>query len=243
MLKPASDKNSNELDNKTFNGTTSVNDTETTGASSLADVPRFVAPTHGGVDILKLLSELEGVVDQSKRLPGGLMFRFDEDKFHMTIMKIRANLPEELKKASKLMHDSERIVEETQKTAQTEIERTKSQASQIKQGAEREAQTVRVTAQSEADRLRAQAKQEGEVLLDDARQKAALMVSDSEIVQRAQIEAQEVIRRAQIEAGRVQQGADDYAREVLGNLEGVLGKAIHVVQRGREVLEKPTPKR
>ncbi len=232
MLKPASSKKSEGLDNKALNGQSSVNDTENTSASTLADVPRFVTPTHGGVDILKLLSELEDVVERTKRLPAGLMFRFDEDKFHMTIMKIRANLPEELKRASKLMRDSEKLVEDTQKSVMSETERAQKELSQLKQGAEKDVVSLR---------NKAQAEREG--ILDSARQQAAQMVSDSEIVQRAQIEAQEILRRAEGDARTVQLGADDYAREVLGNLEGVLGKAIVVVQRGREVLEKPTPKR
>lgn len=232
MLKPVSSKKSDGLDDKALNGRSSANDIENTSVSGLADAPRFVTPTHGGVDILKLLSELEDVVEQTKRLPGGIMLRFDEDKFQMTIMKIRANLPEELKRASKLMRDSEKLVEEAQKSATTEVERTQRELSLLKQGAEKDAGSIRSKAQMERDGI-----------LEQARQQAAQMVSDSEIVQRAQIEAQEVLRRAEGEARTIQQGADDYAREVLGNLENVLGKAVAVVQRGREVLEKPNPKR
>ena len=86
------------------NGAVADNDTNTkkpAANGSNADTPRFVAPTHGGVDILKLLTELEDLIENTPKKMG-MMFRFDEDKFHMTVMKIRANLPEEMKRASKL---------------------------------------------------------------------------------------------------------------------------------------------
>src|SRR5207244_2990005 len=93
------------------------NDTERAVVKTADDTPRFVAPTHGGVDILKLLTELEDLVENTRRGPMGMLFRFPEDQFHMTVMKIRANLPEEMKRASKLARDSERIVEESREHA------------------------------------------------------------------------------------------------------------------------------
>lgn len=241
MSKPNYDKKSNPIDNQALNNSPVDNDTVLNTVQ--ADSPRFVTPTHGGVDILKLLSELEGVVSNAHKVVGSVYYGSDEDKFHMTLMKIRANLPEQIKQASKLMRDSERLAEETnkqveqvvkeaQKSATTEIERTRSEASRLKQDADKGAQTL----------LR-RAEEDAESVLASARERAALMVSDTEIIQRAQIEAQELLQRAQAEAYSVQQGASDYAYEVLANLEGVLGKAMSVVENGRVSLEKPSSRR
>ncbi len=257
------------------------------------EAARFVAPAHGGVDILKLLTELEDQIENTPKKMG-MMFRFDEDKFHMTVMKIRANLPEEMKRASKLAREQERIVEETKLhsersheearlAAQAEVERGKKAAQAERDAAKAESERQRAEAKAEAmrmtgdastalDRAREAAEREARQILDEARAhgkqviaeaqaQAAQLVSDNEIVQQAQIIAQDLQARAQSEAQNGQQraqteaqelrahanaesqavrrGADEYARDVLVNLENVLGKATAQVQRGRDLLEKP----
>src|SRR5581483_1921946 len=161
-----------------------------------AEPPRFVAPTHSGVDILKLLSELEDLVENTpKRM--GVMFRFDDEKFHYLIMKIRANLPEEMKRASKLARDSERIVEEARENAErilaeareaalAQFEGAKEEAVQLRETVQNEARRAREAAAREAEKIQEVARQKGEEILAAARAEAAQLVSDSEIVQQAQ---------------------------------------------------------
>lgn len=230
MSKPDYDKKSNPNNNKALNNDPVANDTGLTPAQ--AEPQRFVAPTHGGVDVLQLLAELEEVATSARKIFGSVYYGFDEEKHHTTLMKIRANLPIQLKQASKIMRESEQKAEETSKLATTEMERTRAEATLLKQNTEKSAQT-----------LVRRAEEDAEAILSAARERAASMVSDMEILQRAQIEAQEVIQRAHAEAQSVQQGANDYAYEVLTNLEGTLGKAMTVVGNGRAALEQPAPKR
>ena len=228
---------------------------------NVGDAPKFVAPSHGGVDILKLLTELEDQVENTRKMPFGGMIGFDEDKFHMTIMKIRANLPEEMKRASKLARDQERIVEETlenaerikedaRKAALLEMERGKKEATALREQARHESDKHRnqagtaladaqAAAEREAQHILAEAQAQGKQMIAEAHKEAAQMVSDNEIVQQAMVMAQDLQMRAQTEAQAVRRGADEYARDVLINLENVLGKATIQVQRGRELLEKP----
>jgi len=212
------------------------------------DAPRFVAPTHSGVDILKLLSELEDLVENTpKRL--GVMFRFDDEKFHYLIMKIRANLPEEMKRASKLARDSERIVEESRENAGrilveareaalTEFEQGKVEASRLHEETLTELRRMHAEAEREARRIEAAAQKAGEECLAAARAQAMQAVAESEVLRQAQETAQEIQARADAQAQAVRQGADDYARDVLANLEAVLGKAVVQIQCGRELLER-----
>jgi cell division septum initiation protein DivIVA len=237
-----------------------------------AEPPRFVPPTHGGVDILKLLTELEDMVENAKHVPMlKTIIGFDEDKFHMTVMKIRANLPEEMKRASKLARESERIVEEardqasrlveeTRKAALLEFERGRAEATRARAEAQAEAQALREEAQTHARRMREESQAESasiqeaahreaaeiqeaaraaaDQILAEARTQAVQMVSDSEIVRRAEIEARQIVDRAAQEAMTVRRGADDYARDMLGNLEAVLAKALGQVQHGREFMDQ-----
>ena len=242
MLKNASDKNTQTNNN----GVTA--DTNNKPNDPNAEPMRFVAPTHGGVDILKLLTELEDIVENSpKRM--GLMFGFDEDKFHMTIMKIRANLPEEMKRASKLARDSERIVEETHQSAErvvndarqmarTEIERGKAEAQKMRDEAQAEVTRQMQSVQSQSAQAQQMAKQVREKALAEAQVQVEALVADSEIVRLAQAQAQDIRTRAEDEAHATQIGADDYARDVLAKLENVLGNTMSQVQRGREMLEQ-----
>ncbi len=223
------------------------------------DAPRFVAPPKESADIFRLLSELEDLVEKApKKL--GMMFGFDEDRFHMTVLKIRANLPEEMKRASKLARESERIVEEsrthadqiiqeTRKQAISELERSKQDLTKTREATQTELNALKKSAQIESDRLKREAQREAErlveeanarasQLVEEARLRAAELVTENVIVQEAQLQAQEQLSRAAQDASSVKNGADDYARDVLANLEGVLGKAIGQVQRGRELLEK-----
>ena len=129
MLEPAYNKNTQGRKPEK-NGATAEKHNDSPASAVVQatdDAPRFVAPTHGGVDILKLLTELEDLIENTPKKMG-MMFRFDEDKFHMTVMKIRANLPEEMKRASKLARDSERIVEESREHADHIVEEARKNA-------------------------------------------------------------------------------------------------------------------
>ncbi len=210
------------------------------------ETPRFVAPTHSGVDILKLLTELEDLVENTpKRM--GMMFRFNDEKFHYLIMKIRANLPEEMKRASKLARDTERIVEESRENADrilaeareaalSQFEGSKAEAMRLHEAALAEIRRMKEEAERGARQIEAEAQKAGEACLAEARAQAADLASEHEIAQQARLLADEIKADADAEARAIRQGADDYARDVLTNLEGVLGKAIVQIQHGRELL-------
>jgi hypothetical protein len=261
----------NEIRNNA-GGSPAVADNDNSAVKGRDEAPRFVAPTHGGVDILKLLTELEDLVVNTRHGPMGMLFGFPEDQFHMTVMKIRANLPEEMKRASKLAREQERIVEETRQDAErikeearrmamADFERSKAEVMQLREQTQAEAERLRNASSEETVRAREaaareaqqiveEARAQGEQLVAEARTRAAALVDDSDIVQQAQVMAQDLQGRAEAEAIALRQGAaaeavavrrgaDEYARDVLANLEAILGKAAAQVQRGRELLEQP----
>ena len=251
MLEPAYNKNTQSRKPEQ-NGASADNHIADNPASAVVqateDAPRFVAPTHGGVDILKLLTELEDLIENTPKKMG-MMFRFDEDKFHMTVMKIRANLPEEMKRASKLARDSERIVEESRehadhiveearKNAMSEFERGKQEITKARELTENERKKAREAAERETRQMLEEARAAAGEILTEAKQQAAQLVAEDAILQQARLEAQTLSQNAAQEAVGIRRGADDYARDVLGNLEAVLNKATSQVQRGREMLEK-----
>jgi len=120
---------------------------------------------------LKLLTDLEDQIESTSRGPFGTLFRFDEDRFHMTVMKIRANLPEDLKRASRLAREMEvtsveareqveRAIADGKQGAKAELERARAEAAQMRERAEQAALTLRADSENEAAAVRDEAAQE-----------------------------------------------------------------------------------
>ncbi|HSV75032.1 MAG TPA: hypothetical protein VLH79_14825 [Chthonomonadales bacterium] len=173
-------------------------------------------PDSEPVDIFRLLDELEELPEKARHFPFNTLVRFNKEQFYYLVLKIRANLPEDMKKAHRLARDSERLVETARDEASQRVE----------------------SGRVEAEDIVTQARDESHRILEEARLKAMQMVDGSEVHQMASAQAREILRRAEVEAADIRRGADEYAREVLGRLEAVMGKAIVTVQRGRETLDQ-----
>ncbi len=187
----------------------------------------YVPPNTESVDVFKLLDQLENLPEKAKHLPFKTLVGFDQEKFYYLVLKVRANLPDDMKKAQRVARDTERIVDDARDAAVQQLESGRVEASRVMDAAKTESARVLESAKSEAQRI-----------VEQARQQAAAMIDKSEVYQMAVAQAHETIKRAETEASEIRKGADDYARDVLTNLEGVMGKAIVTVQRGRETLDK-----
>jgi cell division septum initiation protein DivIVA len=89
----------------------------------------------------------------------------------------------------------------------------------------------------ERQEMLAEAKQEAERLLTEAQERAERLASETEVVRLAERNAQQVMEDARERERETRLGAEDYADEVLGNLEINLDKFIGAVRRGRERLQ------
>jgi cell division septum initiation protein DivIVA len=82
-----------------------------------------------------------------------------------------------------------------------------------------------------------EAEKESNRILEDARDRAESMASEQEVVKRAQEQAASMIDSARQQEREIRLGAEDYADEMLANLEVNLGKLLTAVQRGRDRLQ------
>lgn len=82
-----------------------------------------------------------------------------------------------------------------------------------------------------------EAEKEAGKLVEEARQKAEAMAADTEVVRLAEDQAARVLDDARNKEREVRLGAEDYADEMLANLEVNLGKLLTAVQRGRDRLQ------
>ena len=89
----------------------------------------------------------------------------------------------------------------------------------------------------ERQEMLAEAKQESERIVAEARSRPSRLASQEEVVRLAERKAHEIIEDAREREREIRLGAEDYADEVLGNLEVNLDKFLAAVRRGRERLQ------
>ena len=152
------------------------------------------------MDIIKLLNELERLIDEQKTVMG-IALNFHPEDYHDITNKIRASLPEEVKRASRVTAESDKIVDGARETAEQTLEDATTEADEIireaRISAERvmrdtEAQTNKMSLSAEtlakqtveesrlrAEKMLAEAHQQSEKKMADARQQSEKMLTDS----------------------------------------------------------------
>ncbi|KAF0208069.1 MAG: ATPase [Actinomycetota bacterium] len=82
-----------------------------------------------------------------------------------------------------------------------------------------------------------EAEKEANRILEESRDRAQAIASDQEIVKLAEQQAADILDNARAREREIRLGAEDYADEMLANLEVNLGKLLTAVQRGRDRLQ------
>lgn len=82
-----------------------------------------------------------------------------------------------------------------------------------------------------------EAEKEANRILEEARDKANAMAAETEIVKLSEQQAADILDAARTREREIRLGAEDYADEMLANLEVNLGKLLTAVQRGRDRLQ------
>ncbi len=82
-----------------------------------------------------------------------------------------------------------------------------------------------------------EAEKERNRIIEEAMIRAEAMTTEKEVMKLAERRAAELIEAAQAREREIRLGAEDYADEMLANLEVNLGKLLTAVQRGRDRLQ------
>ena len=120
----------------------------------------------GKIDVMKLLDELEEHVEGSKQVMNKALW-VDLDEFFARTNKIRASLPEEIKRATRIAKEGNRILEDAKEEARRLIEEARAEAERTVGTARAEAE--RLVETSEIQRL---AKEKAAEILSSAEQRA-----------------------------------------------------------------------
>jgi vacuolar-type H+-ATPase subunit H len=90
---------------------------------------------------------------------------------------------------------------------------------------------------NEVERLLEQAREESEQILARAQEQATYLIEERELTRQAEELSHEIVRQAQAEADEIRRGADDYASDVLVDLESEVMRTLKTIKRGLELLE------
>lgn len=86
------------------------------------------------------------------------------------------------------------------------------------------------------DRVIRAAQEKAQAIVEQASSVHEELVDQNEIVQRARTTAEIVLREAEERARKIKEGADQYAAQILGEMEARLAGALGSVQKGRAAL-------
>ncbi len=86
------------------------------------------------------------------------------------------------------------------------------------------------------DRMIRAAQEKAQAIVTEATSKHEELLEDHEIVARARTTAGVILTEAEERAHKIREGADRYAAQLLGELEGRLSGALGSVRKGREAL-------
>ncbi len=82
-----------------------------------------------------------------------------------------------------------------------------------------------------------EARSESDRIVQQAREEAEKIVSEQEILKQAEKQGADMVEESRRREREIRLGVEDYADDVLGNLEDNLGRLLGAVQRGRSRLQ------
>jgi cell division septum initiation protein DivIVA len=127
------------------------------------------------MDILHLVDRLEEIINSSRSVPFTHSILVDEDRVLELIDQMRVSIPEEVKKAKKLLGEAERIKADAKEEADRTLGAAREQSATL---VERE--PLIAATQTRADQILQQARLNADLVQNDADQYVVEVLSDLE---------------------------------------------------------------
>jgi vacuolar-type H+-ATPase subunit H len=178
------------------------------------------------VDIQRELNKLEEMILDSPRIPLSRRTVVDEEQLLDQLDLVRLNLPAAFQEATEVLMHKEEVILEAEQIAQQIIASAEQRASQILD----EMDIVR-QAEREAQHIRQQVQQDCEAMQQQ------VLVEIDQMRRRTQQELEDMQRIAIAECEEIQRGADDYADQVLSDMEEQFTEMMRVIRNGRQQIQ------
>jgi hypothetical protein len=186
------------------------------------------ATAMGSLDIQQELDRLEELIVSSFHIPLTRRAVVDEDKLFEQLDYIRLSLPEAFQEAAAIIQQKEEILLQAEEYGQQVVDAAQAKRAQILDESD-----IIQQAEQEAAQLRRQVQQECDAMLQET-------LEEIDRKRRAcQQELEEMRHQAIAEAEAIEQGADDYADNVLENIEQQLQDMLKIIRNGRQQLNPP----
>ena len=166
------------------------------------------------LEMMELFEELESMIKNASSIPFSHKSGIDKEEVLGIIGEIKAMIPEEVKQASWINTERNKIISEA-----------KQEADQIREQAKRDAELIA----SENNNKMEEIKKNSEEIVK-------AYVEASEPVVKAEEKAQEIIAKAESVAREIKLGSIEYAEDVLGSVENSLKNLLQEVERDRHQL-------
>lgn len=176
--------------------------------------PSFLNGGSPQEDILKLLDTLEELAENTQSF-FGRAWGLNLEEFHMLINKIRASLPDEVRRASRVAGDSDKIVA----------------------AAKEEAAMMMEQAKEEADRIIDEARQMAAKLVDTSEINRLAKAQAQEIMANSEKAARDTRRGADEYAREVLASIENHLAKVMGTLQK--GREKLEVRISAQVIDEP----
>jgi len=158
--------------------------------------PSYLSNVPPQEDILALLDKLEELADNTQSF-FGKAWGLDLEEYHVYINKIRASLPDEVRRASRVMSDSDKMVS----------------------AAREEANVITEQATEEANRAVDEARQMAARLVETSEINKLAKAQAQEIMANAEANARETKRGADEYAREVLSAIENHLAKVMGTLQ------------------------
>lgn len=158
--------------------------------------PSYLSNLNPQEDLVALLKDLEDLADEPYAFMGRA-WGLNLEEFHMLTNKIRASLPDEVRRASRVANDSDKIVS----------------------AAKEDAEAITEQATREANRIIEEARQMAAKLVDTADVTRLAKAQAQELISRAEAASRETRRGADEYAREVLAAIECHLAKVMGTLQ------------------------
>ena len=177
------------------------------------------------IEIREIIEQLESLVDTSSKVPATGRALVDMDRLTTILEGLRLSVPDEIQEAEEILKIRDSIIN------QANLE-----ARRIRSAAEEDSKTLLASAEQESRK-----KVDESLIVREAEQKAFSIEEESQhnarqMTEDARRSTQQLLDKAESETSSQHTGADQYAREVLFNLEELMSDLLGQVRHGIDML-------
>lgn len=189
-------------------------------------------------DIFSIIAELEGQIENSKKVPFTSQYIFDREAALMLVQMIRDELPDAIKEANQVIKQESRILSDAKKYAENLIAESDAKARNMRMESEQRAEALNHSSRQQADEMLEDAKRQATNIQDAAKRKADELVAQTSIVSRAEKQSTEILAAARGEAHRNRMAAMDHCGDLLKRAEDVCIEIANELRNSRMQMDQ-----